>query len=97
MISRSRIRRLLLVSFYILIFPQHRAQSAGVNILSPNLALCLYETTYFDLILELENSYVPYNSQHVAESLLFSSISNVIIELNECKDRKILVVSPEGT
>ena len=70
--------------------------SAGIDVLTPSFALCLYRSQYFDFVLEIDNPHMPYWKQHVAGALLVRSIPDTISHLGDCKDRKMLVVSPEG-
>ena len=68
----------------------------GVRVVESSAAICLYRSRFFDLILEIDNALLPYKIQHVAGALRPSSTADLLSQLRGCKDRKLLVVSPEG-
>ena len=88
--------RLECVLFLIFLLVPVPVTSFGVDVLSPNFAICLYNARYFDFILEIDNLHFPYWRQHIAGALHVTSMQAVIPILQDCKDRRMLVVSPEG-
>ena len=75
------------------------ASPFGVEIVDPEFARCLWNYSFFDMVLETDNYYTPFWQSHIPRAAKVPTAKAAVDALGDCLDddaRRVLVVSPEG-